>query len=174
MTEPQANAILDMRLHQLTNLDRLRVEQELEEKQKLIKDLEALLASRKKIYGVIKNDLLEIKETYADERRTEVVPGKIGEFTQEDLIPNEAVVIMITQDGYIKRIPPDSFKTQSRGGKGVVGLATKEEDEVDYLFSTNTHANLLFFTTKGRVFQLKAYEVPQSAARPKAKPLSIS
>ncbi|MEK7130349.1 MAG: DNA gyrase subunit A, partial [Patescibacteria group bacterium] len=169
LTEPQANAILDMRLHQLTNLDRLRVEQELEEKQKLIKDLEALLASRKKIYGVIKNDLLEIKETYADERRTEVVPGKIGEFTQEDLIPNEAVVIMITQDGYIKRIPPDSFKTQSRGGKGVVGLATKEEDEVDYLFSTNTHANLLFFTTKGRVFQLKAYEVPQSSRTAKGQ-----
>lgn len=169
LTEPQANAILDMRLHQLTNLDRLRVEQELEEKQKLIKDLEALLASRKKVYSVIKNDLLEIKEAYADERRTEVVPGKIGEFTQEDLIPNEAAVIMITQDGYIKRIPPDSFKTQSRGGKGVVGLATKEEDEVEYLFSTNTHANLLFFTTKGRVFQLKAYEVPQSSRTAKGQ-----
>lgn len=169
LTEPQANAILDMRLHQLTNLDRLRVEQELEEKQKLIKDLEALLASRKKVYSVIKNDLLEIKEAYADERRTEVVLGKIGEFTQEDLIPNEAAVIMITQDGYIKRIPPDSFKTQSRGGKGVVGLATKEEDEVEYLFSTNTHANLLFFTTKGRVFQLKAYEVPQSSRTAKGQ-----
>src|SRR3989338_7808525 len=101
LSEPQANAILDMRLHQLTNLDRLRVEQELEEKQKLIKDLEALLASRKKVYSVIKNDLLEIKEAYADERRTEVVSGKIGEFTQEDLIPNEPAVIMITQGGYI-------------------------------------------------------------------------
>ena len=169
LSEPQANAILDMRLHQLTNLDRLRVEQELEEKQKLIKDLEALLASRKKIYGVIKSDLLEIKEAYADERRTEVVSGKIGEFTQEDLIPNESAVIMITQDGYIKRIPPDSFKTQSRGGKGVVGLATKEEDEVDYLFSTTTHANLLFFTTKGRVFQLRAYDVPQSSRTAKGQ-----
>ena len=169
LSEPQANAILDMRLHQLTNLDRLRVEQELEEKQKLIKDLEALLASRKKVYGVIKNDLLEIKEAYADERRTEVVSGKIGEFTQEDLIPNESAVIMITQDGYIKRIPPDSFKTQSRGGKGVVGLATKEEDEVDYLFSTTTHANLLFFTTKGRVFQLRAYDVPQSSRTAKGQ-----
>ena len=169
LSEPQANAILDMRLHQLTNLDRLRVEQELEEKQKLIKDLEALLASRKKVYGVIKNDLLEIKEEYADERRTEVVSGKIGEFTQEDLIPNESAVIMITQDGYIKRIPPDSFKTQSRGGKGVVGLATKEEDEVDYLFSTTTHANLLFFTTKGRVFQLRAYDVPQSSRTAKGQ-----
>ena len=169
LSEPQANAILDMRLHQLTNLDRLRVEQELEEKQKLIKDLEALLASRKKVYSVIKNDLLEIKEAYADERRTEVVSGKIGEFTQEDLIPNESAVIMITQDGYIKRIPPDSFKTQSRGGKGVVGLATKEEDEVDYLFSTTTHANLLFFTTKGRVFQLRAYDVPQSSRTAKGQ-----
>ncbi|TAN58718.1 DNA gyrase subunit A [Patescibacteria group bacterium] len=169
LSEPQANAILDMRLHQLTNLDRLRVEQELEEKQKLIKDLEALLASRKKVYSVIKSDLLEIKEAYADERRTEVVAGKIGEFTQEDLIPNESAVIMITGDGYIKRIPPDSFKTQSRGGKGVVGLTTKEEDEVEHLFTTTTHANLLFFTTKGRVFQLKAYDVPQASRTAKGQ-----
>ena len=169
LSEPQANAILDMRLHQLTNLDRLRVEQELEEKQKLIKDLEALLASRKKVYSVIKNDLLEIKEAYADERRTEVISGKIGEFTQEDLIPNESAVIMITGDGYIKRIPPDSFKTQSRGGKGVVGLTTKEEDEVEHLFTTTTHANLLFFTTKGRVFQLRAYDVPQASRTAKGQ-----
>ncbi len=160
LTEVQANAILEMKLSQLANLERQKIDDELKEKKKIIKELTELLKSPKKILGVIKNELKEIKEKYADERKTQVVPNAVNEFSQEDLIPNESTVVMITRDGYIKRLSPETFRTQSRGGKGVIGLTTKEEDVVSQLFSTNTHSDLLFFTTKGRVFRLKAYEIP--------------
>lgn len=160
LTERQAVAILEMRLQQLANLERLKIEQELKEKMVLIKDLETLLASPKKILGLIKVELLELKAKFAMPRLTKIVPEAIGEFRQEDLIPNEATVVTVTHDGYVKRIAPDAFRTQSRGGKGVVGLTTKEEDVVEHFFATTTHADLLFFTTRGRVFQLKAYEIP--------------
>ncbi len=170
-SERQAVAILEMRLQQLANLERIKVEEELKEKKKLIKELEALLASPKKILGLIKEELNAIKTKYGDERRTQIVVHGVKEFSAEDLIPNEPTIITITRDGYIKRLPPETFKTQSRGGKGVAGLTTKEEDVVEHFFTTNTHADLLFFTTRGRVFQLKAYDVPQASRTAKGQAL---
>jgi DNA gyrase subunit A len=160
LSERQAVAILEMKLQQLANLERLKVEEELKEKKKLIKEFMELLKSDKKIFGVVKDELLALRDKYGDQRRTTVVASAIDKFSQEDLIPNEATVVVVTKDGYIKRLPPDTFKTQGRGGKGVIGLTTKEEDVVEQLFTTITHADLLFFTTRGRVFQLKAYDVP--------------
>jgi len=160
LSDAQSMAILEMRLQQLANLERLRVEQEYTEKLDLIKELEAILASVKKMLNIVKTEIAELKEKYGDERRTLVIPHPVGEFSVTDLIPKETTIIMLTKDGYIKRLPPDTFHTQGRGGKGVAGLSTKEEDEVYQLFSTDTHADLLFFTSRGRVFQLKAYEVP--------------
>ncbi|MBI5733365.1 MAG: DNA gyrase subunit A [Candidatus Kerfeldbacteria bacterium] len=160
LSERQAEAILEMRLQQLANLERLRVEEELKEKKKLIKELQDILDHPKKILEIIKAELEAIKQKYGSERRTQVFLGAVDKFTQEDLIPNEATVVIITTDGYIKRLAPDTFKTQGRGGKGVIGFTAKEEDAVEHLFSTTTHADLLFFTTRGRVFQLKAYDVP--------------
>jgi len=168
-SERQAIAILEMKLQQLANLERMKVEEELKEKKKLIKEIKDILSSKKKILGVIKKELAEIKEKYADERRTEIVPHAVGSFSQEDLIPKEATIVMITKDGYLKRLSPDTFKQQHRGGKGVIGMSAKEEDMVDQLFSTNTHADLLFFTTKGRIFQLKAYEVPVASRTAKGQ-----
>lgn len=160
LSERQAVAILEMRLQQLANLERLKLEEELKEKRKLIKELEDLLAHPKKILSVIKDELIAIRAKYANDRKTQVFAGAVDKFTQEDLIPNEATVVIITHDGYLKRLPPDTFKAQGRGGKGVIGLTAKDEDAVEHLFSTTTHADLLFFTSRGRVFQLKAYDVP--------------
>jgi len=168
-SEPQTMAILEMRLQQLANLERLQVEEELKEKKALIKNLKHILSSRKTILEVVKTEVLEIKNKFGDERRTEIVKQAVGSFSQEDLIPKEAAIIMMTRDGYIKRIPPDTFKQQQRGGKGIIGLTAKEEDSVDSLFSTNTHANVLFFTSRGRVFQLKAYEIPAASRTSKGQ-----
>ena len=170
-TELQANAILDMRLAQLANLERTRLEDELKEKRRIIKELEEILGSPKKILQIIKNELVEIKNKYADERRTKIISGAVDKFSQEDLIPKESTIVIITRDGYIKRLPPDTFKTQSRGGKGVIGLTTKEEDSVAMFFATNTHADILFFTTRGRVFQLKAYDIPAASRTAKGQAL---
>jgi DNA gyrase subunit A len=169
LTERQAIAILEMKLATLANLERLKIETELKDKKKLIKELEELLKSKNKIRGVIKDGLKELNENYRDERRTAIVVGDIKEFKMEDLVPDEETMVMMTRDGYIKRLPPDTFKAQARGGKGVIGLTTKEEDMVEFMFTTNTHSDLLFFTTKGRAFQLKAYEIPQSARTAKGQ-----
>jgi DNA gyrase subunit A len=168
LSERQSAAILEMRLHQLANLERLKIETELKDKRKLIKELEDLLKSRKKILGVIKEELSFIKEKFATPRRTKIVAGAIGEFSQEDLIPKEPTFVVLTRDGYVKRLAPDSIRTQGRGGKGV-GLATKEDDVVLELLATDTHADLLFFTSRGRVFQLKAYEVPPATRTAKGQ-----
>lgn len=165
MTERQTIAILEMKLQALANMERLRVEEELKEKRDLITELKKILSARKNIQNVVKKELETIVENYGEERRTEIVPHAIGSFSQEDLIPKEDTMVMITQDGYIKRLPPATFKKQKRGGKGVIGLTTKEEDSVKQLFQTNTHADVLFFTTRGRVFQLKAYEIPAASSR---------
>ena len=109
------------------------------------------------MFSIIKHELKELKDKYGDERRTKIVSGGVDKFSQEDLIPNEGMVVMVTRDGYIKRLSPDTFKTQGRGGKGVVGLTTKEEDQVSMFFTGNTHSDILFFTTRGRVFQLKGF-----------------
>ena len=169
LTDRQAEAILQMRLQALAGLERLKVEKELEEKRALIAELESILKSEKKILSLIHADLQEIKERFGDDRRTQVVSGKVNQLSQEDLIPRETVIIMITKDGYIKRIPPTAFKSQGRGGKGVVGLTRKEEDIVAHLLSTDTHADLLFFTNSGKVFQLKAYEVPEASRTAKGQ-----
>ncbi len=169
LTEKQAQAILEMRLQQLANLERLKIEQEHKDKLALIKELETLLASPKKIMGVIKQELADLKAQYGDARKTEIVKGAVGTFTQEDLIPNEATVVVLTTDGYIKRLSPENFKTQSRGGKGVIGLTTKEEDAVSHFFSTTTHADILFFTTTGRLFQMKAYDIPAASRTAKGQ-----
>ncbi len=169
LSERQAVAILEMKLQQLANLERLKVEEELKEKRKLIKELKDILDHPKKILGIIKTELTEIKAKHAKPRLTQVMAGAVDKFTQEDLIPNEATVVLITKDGYIKRLPPTTFKTQGRGGKGVIGLTTKEADTVEHLFSTTTHADLLFFTTRGRVYELKAYEVPPATRTAKGQ-----
>jgi DNA gyrase subunit A len=170
-SERQAVAILEMKLQQLANLERIKVEEELKEKKKLIKELESILSSPKKILGLIKDELKNIKDKYGDPRRTQIVVHGVKEFAMEDLIPDEPTIVTITRDGYIKRLPPETFKTQSRGGKGIVGFTTKEEDVVSHFFATNTHADLLFFTTRGRVFQLKAYDVPQASRTAKGQAL---
>lgn len=169
MTERQAVAILEMRLQALANMERIKVEEELKELRKLIAELKKILSSKKNILKVVKTEIEELREEYANDRRTEVIANPIGSFSQEDLIPKEDTVIMITKDGYIKRLPPTTFKKQNRGGKGVIGLSTKEEDAVDDIFITNTHADLLFFTSRGRVFQLKAYEIPESSRTAKGQ-----
>ncbi len=171
LSEVQAVAILEMRLQNLANLERIKVETELKEKLDLIKELETILASVKKIRGVIKQEIVAIKDKFANPRRTQIVPHGVKDFSVEDIIPNESTLVLITHDGYVKRLPPDTFKTQGRGGKGVVGVTTKEEDVVEQMFTTSTHADLLFFTTRGRVFQLKAYEIPVASRTAKGQAL---
>lgn len=170
-SEKQAVAILEMKLQQLANLERQKIEEELKEKITLIKELESILSSEKRILQIVKDETIEVKNKYADERRTQIVSHGVKEFTVEDLVPNEPTIIMITMDGYIKRLPPDTFRQQSRGGKGVVGVTTKEEDTVEHLITTNTHDNILFFTTRGRVFQLMAYDIPQGSRTAKGQAL---
>ena len=169
LSERQAVAILEMRLQQLANLERIKIEQELKEKMELIKELESILKSAKKILDIIKKELADIKEKYGDERKTEIVAHGVKNFTTEDLVPNEDTIVAITKNGYIKRLPPETFRTQSRGGKGVVGLTTKEEDSVEQFFTTMTHSDILFFTNKGRVFQLKANDIPKGSRTSKGQ-----
>jgi DNA gyrase subunit A len=169
LSDRQTMAILEMRLQQLANLERLRIEQEFDEKMKLIAELEAILGSVKKMLAIIKKEVQELSEKFGDDRRTQIIPHAVGEFSAEDLIPQEETMVMLTEDGYIKRLPPDTFRTQARGGKGVVGLATKEEDIVSQMFSANTHTEILFFTTRGRAFRLKAYEIPQGSRTSKGQ-----
>jgi DNA gyrase subunit A len=152
-----------MQLRALAGLERKKVEDELKEKKKLIAELEELLKSDKKKRALIKTELLEVKEKYGDERRTHLSKPALGEFKAEDLIPEAVTMVIVTKSGYVKRLPPDTYKTQGRGGKGVIGMTTKEEDVVEWLKTTNTHDDILFFTNKGRVFQTKVYELPEGS-----------
>ncbi len=170
-TERQTVAILEMRLQQLANLERQKIEDELKAMKALIKELEDILSSPKKILGIVSKETRDLMEKFGSERKTQIISHGVKEFTMEDVVPNEPTLIMTTRDGYIKRLPTDTFKTQGRGGKGVIGLETKEEDVVDSLITTNTHDNLLFFTTRGRVFQLRAYDVPQASRTSKGQAL---
>jgi len=171
LSERQAVAILEMKLATLANLERLKIDNELKEKRKLIKELEEILKSAAKIKQIIKNEIKELIEKYGNERKTKVVAHGVKDFAMEDLVPNEEAVVVMTRDGYIKRVSPDTFKVQGRGGKGVLGLTTKEEDMVEFIFTTLTHNDILFFTTRGRVFQLKAYEIPQASRTAKGTPI---
>ncbi|MBI4779353.1 DNA gyrase subunit A [Candidatus Falkowbacteria bacterium] len=171
LSERQTIAILDMKLSALANLERLKIENELKEKRILIKELESILKSTVKIKDIIKKEIKDLAEKFGDDRKTRIMAHGVKEFSAEDLVPNEEAVVMMTRDGYIKRTAPDTFKVQGRGGKGVIGLTTKEEDMVEFMFTTLTHNDLLFFTTKGRVFQLKAYEIPQAQRTAKGTPI---
>ncbi|MDE2001247.1 MAG: DNA topoisomerase 4 subunit A, partial [Patescibacteria group bacterium] len=150
-SDVQATAILEMRLQTLAALEREKIEAELKEKKKLIDELEALLKSPAKILGVIKTELKEVKEKYGDERKTKLVAGGLKDFKEEDLIPKEETIITMSQGGYIKRVNPSSFKSQKRGGKGLIGSDVAEEDFLSHFFTANTHDNILFFTERGRV-----------------------
>ena len=171
LSELQAAAILEMRLSTLAGLERKKIEDELKEKRALITELEGILRSPKKILGLIRSELLEIKDKYGDERRTEMVKAPLGEFKPEDLIPEENTIVAITKTGYVKRVPPDTYRTQSRGGKGVIGMTTKDEDAVELLITASTHDEVLFFTNRGRVFQTKVYELPQATRTSKGQAL---
>jgi DNA gyrase subunit A len=162
LSEIQANAILDMRLQTLAGMERKKILDELEEKLKLIKEIEDILANPKKILKVIKEELIEIKTKYGDERKTKVYSSGVGEFAEEDLIADQEIIVTVTNTGYIKRVDPKSYKAQNRGGKGMIGIKTREEDFVEHFFVCSTHDDLLFFSNQGKVYQTKAYEIPEA------------
>lgn len=163
LSEIQATAILDMQLRRLAALERQKIEDELAAVRANIAYLEDLLAHGAKILNVIKEELVKLKEKYGDERRTKVYKGKVGEFSEEDLIPNEPTVITLTNTGYIKRQSMNSFQTQHRGGKGITGMNIKDEDGIFLIRSAMTHDNIIFFTNKGKAYQLRAYEINESS-----------
>ncbi|PIU98246.1 DNA gyrase subunit A [Candidatus Wolfebacteria bacterium CG03_land_8_20_14_0_80_40_12] len=169
LTDIQAGAILEIRLQTLAALERQKIEDELKEKKRLIVELEALLESRAKILNVVKDELLELKKNYGDERKTKLVASGLKEFKEEDLIPAEEVLINFSQNGYIKRVLPSSIRVQRRGGKGLIGSELAEEDFITHFISANTHNNILFFTDKGRAFQTKVYEIPVGQRTTKGK-----
>jgi DNA gyrase subunit A len=169
LSDLQASAILAMQLRRLTGLERKAIEDELAELNKLIAELEKILASESEILRVIREELEEMKAKYGDDRRTQIVGSEIGKFSEEELVPNEQVIVTLTNGGYIKRIPSNTYKSQGRGGKGIMGMATKEEDVVEQLVLTQNHDFMLFFTNKGRVFRLKVYEVPAASRTAKGQ-----
>ena len=171
LTEIQANAILEMRLRRLTGLEREKIESELSDLLKTIAELKAILASDEKILEVIKNELLEIKQKYGDERRTNIDMTAIEYIEDESLIPEEDIIINLTRNGYIKRLRTDTYKTQNRGGVGIKGMSTNEEDFVEHLISMSTHDYILFFSNKGRVYRMKGYEVPEFSRQSKGLPI---
>ncbi|HVO86396.1 MAG TPA: DNA gyrase subunit A [Candidatus Binatia bacterium] len=160
LTEIQARAILAMQLRTLAGLERKKIEDELAELVKLIANLKSILADEKKILAIVKDELLEMKKQFGDERRTKVVASELGKLSDEDLVPDEQVVVTLTSANYIKRTPIADYKRQGRGGKGRRGMATREEDVIEHVVNASTHDFLLFFTNKGRVFRIKTYEVP--------------
>ena len=166
----QAQAILDMRLQRLTGLEREKIDNEYAELLQKIAEYRAILADEKLILGIISEELREIKEKYGDARRTEIVAGEEN-IEDEDLIPREDVVVTITHTGYIKRLPVNTYRSQKRGGKGVIGMETKEDDFVEHLFVSNTHHVLLFFTNKGKAYRLKTYEIPDLSRTARGTPI---
>ena len=167
-TEPQAQAILDMRLHQLTQLSSIAIEQEQKDLKALIKELQDILGNPQRILDIIVEELTKMKKDYGDERRTEISTD-VTDFSVEDFIEEEEVVITLSHGGYAKRIPLDTYRSQNRGGKGIIGGKTKEEDFIEHLFVTSSHATILMFTNRGRVFALKAYEIPEGNRQGKGK-----
>ena len=161
LTEIQANAILEMKLRTLSGLQREKIEEEYDQLMKQIERFRAILASEKLVCDIVRDELLEIKAKYGDERRTQIVAAE-GEFETEDLIKEETTVVALTHFGYIKRVPISTYKTQRRGGRGITGIQTREEDFVEQLFVTSTHDMIMFFTNKGKVYRLKGYEVPEA------------
>ena len=169
LSDKQATAILEMKLQKLASLERQKVEDELEVTQDLIKDIREILASVKKMLTIIKHELAEIREKYGDERRTKIIKGSPKAFNPEDLIPDEESVLVLTSGGYIKRTDPSEYRKQKRGGVGVVDLNTKEEDFITNFLTTTNHSDLLFFTDKGKVYQIKMYDIPEGKRATRGK-----
>jgi DNA gyrase subunit A len=171
LSEKQAQAILDMRLQRLTGLEREKIEDEYQEIVQLISELKAILADDEKVLEIIREELLDVKERYNDERRTEIILGGTDFIEDEDLIPEETVIVTLTHQGYVKRLPASTYRSQRRGGRGVQGMGTHEEDFVEHLLSTSTHNTLLFFSNKGKVYKAKGYEVPEFSRTAKGIPI---
>jgi DNA gyrase subunit A len=169
LSDLQATAILEMRLQTLAALERLKIETELKEKHALIAELKLILKSPARILKIIKDEVTELKDKYGDERRTKVVGRAVESVSDEDLIPEEEAIVTVSGGGYIKRLPPGTFKVQRRGGKGLIGSEVADEDFLSHFFSANTHDNVLFFTDRGRVFQTKVYEIPQATRTSKGR-----
>jgi DNA gyrase subunit A len=169
LSDLQATAILEMRLQTLAALERLKIETELKEKRTLIEELKSILKSPARVLKIIKEEVVELKNKYGDERRTKVVARAVESVSDEDLIPEEEAIVTVSGGGYIKRLPPSTFKVQRRGGKGLIGSEVADEDFLSHFFSANTHDNVLFFTDRGRVFQTKVYEIPQATRTSKGK-----
>lgn len=163
LSEVQAAAILAMQLRRLQGLERDKIENELKELHELIAKLEGILASEQAILNVVKEELLAMKEKYGDKRKSKIINHELGKFAEEDLIPDEDSVVLLTAQGYVKRVLQNDFKKQNRGGKGRRGMTTKEEDVIDTIITASSHDYLLFFTNQGRIFRIKAYEIPQSS-----------
>jgi DNA gyrase subunit A len=170
LTDVQAQAILDMQLRRLAALERQKIEDEYKEVQKSIKELEALLADPDKITKVVRKELLELKEKYGDERRTKVFKGDVEEIAEEDLVAEEETFVTVSHQGYIKRMAPSTYKTQKRGGKGVIGAKTKENDFIEHAITCSTHDEIVFFTNQGKCFEIKAYEIPEYGRTAKGLP----
>jgi DNA gyrase subunit A len=160
-----------MQLRRLAALEREKIEKEYQEIKKIIDDLTAILRDPQKVLEIIVKELAELKEKYGDARRTKIYKHAIGEFSEEDLVAKEETLITVTKTGYIKRLSAGAYRAQRRGGKGVIGMATKEEDEIEHLIDATTHDTILFFTNKGRVFGLKAWEIPESSRQAKGQAL---
>jgi DNA gyrase subunit A len=171
LSDAQTTAILEMRLQTLAGLERKKVEDELKEKRRIIKELEGILRDPKKILAIINKDYQYLIDTYGDERRTRVFARPVGEFSQEDLVPDDPTIVTVTRGGYIKRLATSTYQVQARGGKGVRGMTTKEEDMVDLFLATTTHKELLLFSNKGRVFSIRAYEIPVTMRTAKGQAL---
>jgi len=169
LSDLQATAILEMRLQTLAALERLKIEAELKEKHALIAELKLILKSPARILKIIKDEVTELKNKYGDERRTKVVSRAVESVSDEDLIPEEEAIVTVSGGGYIKRLPPGTFKVQRRGGKGLIGSEVADEDFLSHFFSANTHDNVLFFTDHGRAFQTKVYEIPQATRTSKGR-----
>lgn len=171
LSEKQSQAILDMRLQRLTGLEREKIEDEYNKLLVLIEELKAILADEERVLEIIREELTEIKEKFNDERRTEIAIGGADFFEDEDLIPEENIIITLTHKGYIKRLPSSTYRTQNRGGRGIQGMGTNDDDFVEHLVSTSTHDTILFFTNKGKVYRIKGYEIPEFSRTAKGLPI---
>ncbi|MEQ1849365.1 MAG: DNA gyrase subunit A [Candidatus Peribacteraceae bacterium] len=169
LSEIQANAILEMQLRRLAGLERKKIQDELKETLAFIKECEAILKDKKRIDAIMKTELGEITQRFGDERRTQIIAHEVGEFSAKDTIPNSPMVVTLTTQGYVKRLSPQQFRAQHRGGKGVKGMTTKEEDEIMCIISVQNHDDMLYFTTSGRVFSLPVYELPQASRTAKGQ-----
>ncbi|UNL85040.1 DNA gyrase subunit A [Priestia koreensis] len=171
LSEKQAQAILDMRLQRLTGLEREKIEEEYQALVALIQELKAILADEEKVLEIIREELMDIKERYNDERRTEIVLGGLETIEDEDLIPRQDIVITLTHNGYIKRLPVSTYRSQKRGGRGIQGMNMHENDFVEHLLTTSTHDTILYFTNKGKVYRTKGYEIPEFSRTAKGLPI---